>query len=80
MDCEDISMNPHRLFNRVLAVRFKYGTKSITGLQRSFNESPKHFSRVPTVLSKYGARYVNELQRHANKFPKTFQYCASWGV
>ena len=50
MTCEDISMNPRRLFNRVLVVRFKYGTKSITELQRHFHESPGHSNRVPAVL------------------------------
>ena len=52
MNREDISTNPIRLFNRVLAVRFKYRTKSILPLQRHFNEIPGHFNRVPAVLFK----------------------------
>ena len=52
MNCEDMSMNPDRLFNRVLAVRLKYCIKSIIELQRHFNESPGHFNRVPAVLFK----------------------------
>ena len=69
MDCKEMLTNPHNIFNRVLAVRFKYGTKSITELQRHFHESPGHSNRVPAVLFKSGIRYVNELQIHVNESP-----------
>ena len=52
MNCKNISMNPHKLFNRVLAVRFKYETRTIIELQKHFNESPGHVNRVPAVLFK----------------------------
>ena len=52
MNCTDISTNPHIMFNRLLAVRFKYGTRSIIELQRHFNEYPGHVNRVLAVLFK----------------------------